>query len=67
MPTNRKRKSRTAKGRIPANPSQEYLDDLEARDFLSACNENFYDPLSEEEAEILKKYKAAKRAKNAYK
>lgn len=52
MPTNRKRKLRTSKRRIPANVTPEYIETLRARDFLGE--------LSEEEIPVAKELKIYK-------
>ena len=78
MATNSQRIARQAKRKISANVSQEYLNSLEARDFLAECSDNIYDDaLSGEEAALLSEYKACdcdlekwqkmkKRTKNGY-
>lgn len=59
MATNRRRTARQAKGKISANITQEYLNSLEARDFLAECSDNIYDDaLSDEETALLSEYKA---------
>lgn len=48
MPTNRKRKARSPKSRVPAKPSKEYLQDSHVKDFLGE--------LTPDEAAIAKRY-----------
>jgi hypothetical protein len=40
MPTNRRRKLRTSKSRIPSNITPEYIEDLRCRDFLGKLSED---------------------------
>ena len=65
MSTNRKRMLRTSKRRIPGNITQEYLNSLEARDFLSACSDSYQDGLTDEEAQILREHRKMEGAKSA--
>jgi len=58
MPTNRRRKPRTAKKRIAANITEKYLKGLDARDFLADCTGDIYnDALNADEAKLLREYK----------
>ena len=59
MTTNRKRKLREPKSRIPSNMNKEYFESLECRDFLADCTDDTYgDALNEAEAKLLREYVA---------
>ena len=59
MAANRKRLARQSHRKIAANITQEYLEGLEARDFLAECSNNVYhDALTDEETELLREYQS---------
>jgi len=57
MSTNRKRKLRKSKKRIPAYVDQKYFESLRCRDFLAQSTNDIYnDALNEDESALLKEY-----------
>jgi len=58
MATNRKRKMRTSRNRVPSNVTEGYFGELEARDFLTQDGVSpYHDELNEEEKVLLREYK----------
>jgi hypothetical protein len=61
MPTNRLRKKRVSKNRIPFHLTEQYFQDLTMRDFLNNGGNSVYaDAPNEEEIVLLREFKKCK-------